>query len=152
LIEFVVRRGLFGNDQESLAGLYPSNPGRKTSSPTTERLLDVFEGVTLHRFENHREVWVQVTPLSPLQRRIVQLMELPEDVIFCRNVFIYLRPEAIRAITERFERALAPSGFLFLGHAETLWGVPTRFELRQVQEACFYQLGAEDGDRVVQSR
>ena len=74
------------------------------------------------------------------------------DVIFCRNVFIYLRPDAIRAIVQRFERALAPDGFLFLGHAETLRGVPTRFELRHVQEAFFYQLGAEDGDRAVQSR
>ena len=92
LIEFVVRRGLFGNDQESLAGLYPSNPGRKTSSPTTERLLDVFEGVTLHRIENHGEVWVQVTPLSPLQRRIVQLMELPED--------IYDLPSPVAAIAD----------------------------------------------------
>jgi len=42
------------------------------------------------------------------------------DIIFCRNVMMYLIPDAVRAVVARLTRALAPAGFLFLSHAETL--------------------------------
>ncbi len=41
------------------------------------------------------------------------------DVIFCRNLLIYLTPSSIERAVSRFARALAPGGHLFLGHAET---------------------------------
>jgi len=42
------------------------------------------------------------------------------DLIFCRNVLIYFDRETKAAVIERLSRHLAPGGFLFLGHAETL--------------------------------
>ena len=42
------------------------------------------------------------------------------DVIFCRNALMYFEPDQMRAVIERIARSLAPGGFLFLGHAETL--------------------------------
>ncbi|MFN7145168.1 MAG: CheR family methyltransferase, partial [Myxococcota bacterium] len=39
------------------------------------------------------------------------------DAIFCRNVLMYLTPDAARAVVHRLARAIAPGGFLFLGHA-----------------------------------
>jgi chemotaxis protein methyltransferase CheR len=62
------------------------------------------------------------------------------DVIFCRNVTIYFSAPARRALIQRFARALAPGGFLFLGHTETLRGVSEDFHLRHSQEAFYYQL------------
>ncbi len=43
----------------------------------------------------------------------------PYDVIFCRNIFIYLTAAARRQLLANVERLLAPDGILFTGHAET---------------------------------
>ena len=46
------------------------------------------------------------------------------DAIFCRNVLIYFdRPSRLRAI-ERMLPLLRPGGHFFVGHAETLHGLP----------------------------
>lgn len=50
------------------------------------------------------------------------------DVIFCRNVLIYFDESAQRKVIDRFHRALAPGGYIFLGHAETLQGIHDGFE------------------------
>ncbi|MNK57183.1 putative biofilm formation methyltransferase WspC [compost metagenome] len=62
------------------------------------------------------------------------------DVIFYRNVGIYLSLEARQTIVERFASSLSPGGFFFLGPAETLRGVSERFELLQSHESFFYRL------------
>ena len=65
------------------------------------------------------------------------------DVIFCRNVLMYLTPEVARAVIARLAEALAPGGFLFLGHAETLRGMSEQFHLRNTHDAFYYQRRAE---------
>jgi chemotaxis methyl-accepting protein methylase len=45
---------------------------------------------------------------------------------FCRNVLIYMRPEAQRTILERFVERLRSLQILFLGATESLWGVTDR--------------------------
>jgi chemotaxis protein methyltransferase CheR len=47
----------------------------------------------------------------------------PFDLIFCRNVLIYFSAEGRAAVLKRLLAHLAPGGFLFLGHAETLNGI-----------------------------
>jgi len=61
------------------------------------------------------------------------------DVIFCRNVFIYMSPEAIQSILGRLTRALSPGGFLFLGHSENLRGLSRDFHLRHSHDTFYYQ-------------
>ncbi len=41
-------------------------------------------------------------------------------VIFCRNVMIYFDPETKKKLVDRFHRYLHESGYLFIGHSETL--------------------------------
>jgi len=43
----------------------------------------------------------------------------PYDIIFCRNLLIYLGAEARDRVVKTIERLLAPDGLLFVGHAET---------------------------------
>lgn len=50
------------------------------------------------------------------------------DVIFCRNVLIYMPDEVKRTILTRFHDYLTPGGLLFVGHSETLHGVTAPYE------------------------
>lgn len=42
------------------------------------------------------------------------------DIILCRNVLMYLRPEVVAAIGAGISRALRPGGLLLLGHADRM--------------------------------
>lgn len=46
----------------------------------------------------------------------------PFDLVFCRNVLLYLTPERRRQAFQRIAAALAPDGFLVLGAGETVTG------------------------------
>ncbi len=65
------------------------------------------------------------------------------DMIFCRNVMIYFRPETTRKIVERFAGCLRPKGYLFLGHSETLLNISERFSRVAAAGGFLYQLGSE---------
>ncbi len=62
------------------------------------------------------------------------------DVVFCRNVTMYFAPEVTREVMGRIRRSLAPGGYLFLGHAETLRGVSEGFRLKHTHGTFYYQL------------
>ncbi len=61
------------------------------------------------------------------------------DVVFCRNVLMYFAPDVMATVIDRFARALAPGGFLFLGSAETLRGMTTQFELCESHGTFYYR-------------
>lgn len=79
LTEFVARRDLAATG-ETLTGLYAGNPNRATAQPTAERLLKAFADITLYCHDTQTKVWYEVTALSPLQRRILQALGIPEIV------------------------------------------------------------------------
>lgn len=62
-----------------------------------------------------------------------------QDVVFCRNVLIYFGDEAVRRAVEQLYRVLRPGGYLFLGHAESLSRVPSRFKPERRPGAVFYR-------------
>lgn len=102
--------------------------------------------------------WISLTArgveLSPQVRACVQvrtgdLLSTPElllpgiDVIFCRNVLIYLDAPARLVLRDRIAQWLAADGLLLLGHADALVrgdvfepdGPPSAFALRKTRGA-----------------
>jgi len=75
LIEFVVRRKLTQN-QEKLTGLIENNPKKGIDNPTAERLLKTFREINLTIAHLPDQTIRHVTPLSPLQVRILELLGL----------------------------------------------------------------------------
>lgn len=62
------------------------------------------------------------------------------DVIFCRNVLIYFTREEYERLINRFATCLVPGGYLFLGHAESLQGISTRFSMVHKNKGIAWQL------------
>jgi transposase len=79
LLEFVARRQL-AQQSTPLPGLYAGNPKRATQQPTAERLLRAFDDITWYQVGDGQITWQQVTPLSNLQRRILDLLGIPDTV------------------------------------------------------------------------
>jgi two-component system CheB/CheR fusion protein len=51
------------------------------------------------------------------------------DLVTCRNLLIYLRPESQAKVISLFHFALRPGGILLLGSAETIGAIDGRFEV-----------------------
>lgn len=58
-------------------------------------------------------------------------MKGPLDAVFCRNVMIYFDNRVRGRLVDEAYRLLKPGGYLFVGHAESLTGLTTRFRSAQ---------------------
>ncbi|HEU20385.1 MAG TPA: hypothetical protein ENO00_13585 [Deltaproteobacteria bacterium] len=61
------------------------------------------------------------------------LMEQPSfedmfDIVFCRNVMIYFDKQTQATLVERFYSCLRDTGWLFIGHSESLTGLVHKFK------------------------
>jgi chemotaxis protein methyltransferase CheR len=103
-------------------------------------------------FDRHGREW----QLHDEVRRMVTFRQLnlagpldrvpPMDVVFLRNVLIYFHAQAKQALLERVTQVLRPDGYLFLGAAETTYGLHDRYERATIgRSTCYRQTGAPDG-------
>jgi chemotaxis protein methyltransferase CheR len=60
------------------------------------------------------------------------------DLVLCRNVLMYFRPETRHAVVDRLIDHLVPSGYLWVGHSESLHGFDPRLRtvIPTVYEFC----------------
>jgi len=61
------------------------------------------------------------------------------DVIFCRNVMMYFDEAEQKRLIDKFWRCLNPTGYMFVGHAESLLGLTEKFAMVHRNSGTAYQ-------------
>ena len=61
------------------------------------------------------------------------------DVIFCRNVMIYFDEAEQKRLVEKLYRCLNAEGYLFIGHAESLFGLSDKYKMLHQNNGTAYQ-------------
>ena len=101
-------------------GEYPANIASEVNASRLRRFFVRENGGTFRVNKDLRESLIMaqqdVTRDPPFTRM---------DLVFCRNLLIYLEPDLQRRIISVFHYSLKPGGILFLGTAETLCGLAT---------------------------
>jgi transposase len=90
-LECVVRQRLAAA-RTVLTGRSAGHPKRATARPTTERLLNGFEGLTLTIIREGRRRRSHLTPLSRVPRRILTLLNFPVDISTRRCPHVHKPP------------------------------------------------------------
>jgi len=109
-------------------GLY--GPERVKDIPA-QMLQKHFTKIETDRGEKMYKVTAQLRSTIAFQR--FNLMDPlpfkgPLDLIFCRNVMIYFDKETIASLVDKYYKILAPGGYLFIGHSESLSGFKHPFK------------------------
>jgi chemotaxis protein methyltransferase CheR len=74
------------------------------------------------------------------------------DAVFCRNVLIYFSDAMILKVVRLFHQRLAPGGYLFLGHSESLSRITDLFTPIRFQGAMVYRKAAALAPAPVEAR
>lgn len=61
------------------------------------------------------------------------------DIVFCRNVLIYFDEKMKRKVVASLYDALAPNGYLFIGHSESLHNISRAFRLVNFNRSPVYK-------------
>ncbi len=113
--------------KKAMAGIYEQDRIRNIPSPLIKKYF-------LKGDQQWREyVKVKNRLRDPVEFKRFNLMEPfpfqePFDCIFCRNVMIYFDKKTQETLVNRFYQCLGPEGVLFIGHSESLTGIPHSFK------------------------
>ena len=117
-------------------GLYHQNSLRAVPTPVLERhFLRDGAGVRVKEASRRSVSFRAGNILDPASYAGLT----PLDAVFCRNVLIYFSDAAVQRAVSLFQDVLAPGGYLFLGHAESLGRVSSAFVAIRFQGAIVYQ-------------
>jgi transposase len=78
LLEWAVRERL-RTEKAKLRDIYAGQPGRQTARPSAELLLRAMRAISVSVVEVNGRVHVLLSPLTPVQRRLLELWDLPPD-------------------------------------------------------------------------
>jgi chemotaxis protein methyltransferase WspC len=128
--------------QKARTGSFGANSFRE-KTPIVSRPLDSF-------FRQHGEKRVVCDEARAAARftraNLADLEFLPDvtpyDVIYCRNLLIYLVPEARERALAHFNRLLQPGGFVYLGHAESGVASAARLEVEDDRFLFAFRFGS----------
>jgi chemotaxis protein methyltransferase CheR len=122
---------IFGSDiarsvvQTARRGVYRGASFRVLPESYSKYFVDVPDGREVREDIKAMVRFGQLNLLDAQRSSIVGQV----DVIFCRNVLIYFDMGSRKTVIASFHERLAPGGYLFLGHSESLINVTTAFEI-----------------------
>jgi chemotaxis protein methyltransferase CheR len=103
------------------AGIWPVKKASQIPAPYLKRFMLRGTGTQQGRMKVGTEIKSVVRfERFNLQDDLGPSVRPAFDVIFCRNVLIYFQPETKAKVVRRLLNHLAPEGFLFVGHSESL--------------------------------
>jgi len=79
LLEWLVRERL-RKEETKLRDVYEGQPGRQTARPSAELLLRAMRAICVSVIEVKGQVHVLLSPLTPVQKRLLDLWDLPPDL------------------------------------------------------------------------
>ncbi|WP_200240169.1 CheR family methyltransferase [Thiohalocapsa halophila] len=129
--------------QQARQGIYTEAALQDLSTGRRERFFTSLGGARRQVVKPLREAVVFATQnllTDPPFSRI--------DLISCRNVLIYLKPEAQEQIIARFHFALNEGGFLFLGSSEAVGRYINLFEALSPRWRVFRRIGPSRQDSI----
>lgn len=109
------------------AGIYGEYALRNTSELLRKKYLKTFDAKRLQASDALKSLihFDRVNLSDDTKMTFLKGM----DVIFCCNVLIYFDLNSKRKVVQHFHANLLPNGYLFLGHAESLFQVTDIFHL-----------------------
>ena len=115
-----------------------------------DKMTDVPKALLPKYFEKGLGAQAGLARVQPSLRRLVEfralnLLEVTSlgqqfDFIFCRNVMIYFDKAVQQRVVSMLERHLAPGGYLFIAHSESLNGIT--HDLATIAPAAFQRRAA----------
>jgi chemotaxis protein methyltransferase CheR len=121
--------------QKAYSGLYRENSFRSLPmSIKTKYFTPEGPGWRINASIANKVLFKTANLMEPLE--ISSLAR--SSVVFCRNVFIYFSPHAIRQTVATFAARMAPGSHLFVGAAESLLKLTSDFELREIEGGFAY--------------
>lgn len=130
-------------------GIYGKNSFRNTERRYLEKYFTLSGG----NYHLHEEVKNMVNfSLLNLVNDPFPIEDMRgHDIILCKNVIIYFRPDSAREVLHNLYQCLAEKGYLFTGAAESLFHLSHAFQLQEKENVFYYikeKHPAESGERV----
>ncbi len=116
------------------AGRYPQESLKELRNPYLTKYTELVDGQLLIKPEIKKRVSFRRENLADLQPARPRF-----DVIFCRNVIMYLHPETRGQLAEVFFDSLLSGGYLIVGSSESFRERPGLFKTRQFGRTLTYQ-------------
>jgi len=123
--------------EKARKAIYHHNSFRSVSPDIVERHFQS-HGNGAHQVKESLRRHVRFVHGNIIERATYEPLQ-PVDVIICRNVLIYFSDTATLRAIQTFHQALAPGGYLLLGHAESLSRISDMFTPIRFKGAMIYQ-------------
>ena len=118
------------------AGIYGDYALRNTTTVIRSKYFHRYDDKRLQVNDQVKTV-VHFDRLNLSDERQIHMIS-PVHVIFCCNVLIYFDLESKRRVIQHFYSKLRNQGYLFLGHAESLFQIDSAFHLVHFSQATGY--------------
>lgn len=132
--------------QHARRGIYGASAFRATDDYFRSKYFTAQPEGSYRVMDNVRKL-VTISHLNLLDSTRMKMLG-SFDLVFCRNVIIYFDQAVKKKVVESFFQVLRESGYLLLGHSESLMNVTTLFSLRHFKNDMVYQKPVGSAGRI----